>query len=142
MHDQIEFKLFGRSIERVAILFGGALIVWSVFVSLISQSESLTSMIPAFFGLPISILGLLSLRYPNRQKLFMHINVFLGLLVFIGGLDLVRSLVSGNASFDNPWADVSKLFMAVSGAFFCYACVQSFLHVRRVRQSQSTEDAI
>ena len=142
MHDQIEFKLFGQSIERVAILFGGALIVWSIFVSLISQSQSLTSMIPAFFGLPISILGLLSLRYPDKQKFFMHINVFLGSLVFIGGLDLLRSLVSDNAFLHNPWADVSKLFMAVSSALFCYACVQSFLHVRRVRQSQSAEDAI
>ena len=73
----IEFKVFGQSMERVTIIFGIILITWAILVSLISQSGSITSMIPALFGLPIALLGFMSGQRPEKQKVFMHIAAVL-----------------------------------------------------------------
>ncbi len=137
----IEFKVFGQSMERVTIIFGIILITWAILVSLISQSGSITSMIPALFGLPIALLGFMSGQRPEKQKVFMHIAAVFGLLVFLGGLDFFRGLSSENGAFSNPWADASKLFMLISGGGFSYLCIQSFKHVRRLRQLETVENA-
>ena len=129
-----DFKFIGQSMERVTIIFGAILVTWAILISLISQSGSITSMIPAFFGFPIALLGFISIQRPEKQKLFMHIAAVFGLLVFIGGLDFLRSLGAESGAFSNPWADISKLFMIISGGGFCILCVQSFRYVRRVQQ--------
>ena len=64
--------------------------------------------------------------------MFMHIVVLFGLIIFLGGLDILRSIISGNA-FDNYWADISKLMMMLTGLFFTYQCVRSFIHARKIR---------
>ena len=46
----------------------------------------------------------------------MHIVVLFGLIIFLGGLDILRSIISGNA-FNNHWADISKLMMMLTGLF-------------------------
>ena len=131
---QPEFKFLGQSMEKVTIYFGTFLMIWAVTVTLAGQSESITSMIPAFFGLPIAINGFLAIRIPSKKKLIMHIVVFLGLLVFLGGLDILRSIGSENGSFSNPWAGASKVMMLLSGAGFSYLCIKSFLFARRMRR--------
>ena len=83
-----EFTFLGRSMESVSIIYGIFLIIWGIAVSLISSSNSLTSFIPTIFGLPILLFSILSVKFQNRKKLFMHIVVTFGLIVFVGGLDL------------------------------------------------------
>ena len=53
----------------------------------------------------------------------MHIVVLLGLIIFLGGLDFIRSLVSGNA-FENIYADLSKIMMLITGLLFTYQCIR------------------
>ena len=65
--------------------------------------------------------------------MFMHIVVLFGLIIFLGGLDLIRSILIGNA-FDNYWADISKLMMLLTGLFFTYQCIKSFIHARKIRE--------
>ena len=59
MNDQqignLEFKVFGLNIENFSVIYGSFLIFWGIFVSFISGSNSLTSFIPSFIGLPILI---------------------------------------------------------------------------------------
>ena len=140
MSSGTEFKFVGQAMERVTLVFGVILITWAIFVSLISQSESITSMIPAFFGVPIALLGFLSMQRPKKQKIYMHIAVFFGLLVFLGGLDFLRSMSTENGAFSNPWADISKIFMLISGGLFCVLCIKSFKHVRRLRELETLEE--
>ena len=128
-----EFKTFGMTIEKVSILYGSFLIFWGLLVSLISGSSSFTSYIPSFFGIPILLFSYLSLKIQSKKKLFMHIVVLFGLIIFIGGLDLLRSIFNGNL-FINIWADLSKLMMLLTGLFFTYQCIKSFIHARRNRQ--------
>ena len=68
--------------------------------------------------------------------MFMHIVVVFGLIILLGGLDFVRTLINGNP-FQNMWADISKLMMLVTGIFFTYQCIKSFIHARRSKDISS-----
>ena len=125
-----EFIFLGKSMESVSIIYGIFLIIWGVAVSFISGSSSLTSFIPSIFGLPILLFSFLTIKFPSKKKLFMHIVVSFGLIVFIGGLDFSRGLLKGT-SFNNIWADTSKLMMLITGLIFTFLCVKSFIFTRK-----------
>ena len=125
-----EFTFLGKSMENVSIIYGIFLIIWGVGVSFISGSNSLTSYIPSMFGLPILFFAFLAIKFSNRKKLFMHIVVTFGLIVFIGGLDFSRGIIKGT-SFNNIWADTSKLMMLITGLVFTFLCVKSFIFARK-----------
>lgn len=137
--EKSEFSVMGKTMEQITIFYGAFLIAWAVLVSLIGQSESLTSLIPALFGLPIAAMGLLTIRMPEKTKLFMHIAVTLGLIVCLGGLDFLRGFGSEGGPFSNPWAGLSKLVMAVTGAGYIYLCVKSFIFARKMRESADAD---
>lgn len=134
-----EFEVFGLNSARVSVIYGVILVVFAVLISLISGSDSLTSYIPAMFGLPILILGLSAVWAPSKQKLVMHINVVIGLLIFLAGLSVIPSLVSGVSLNTNLWANVSKLFMSLTGAIYLTICVKSFIFIRRKRSVTETK---
>mgnify|MGYP005692730563 FL=1 len=127
-----EFEVFGLKIENLSVYYGLFLILWGIVISLISGSNSFTSYIPSILGFPIFIFSYLSIKFTSKKKMFMHIVVLFGLIIFLGGLDILRSIISGNA-FDNYWADISKLMMMLTGLFFTYQCVRSFIHARKIR---------
>jgi len=127
-----EFTFLGKSMESVSIIYGIFLVLWGVAVSFISGSNSPTSLIPSMFGLPILFFAFLTVKFPNKKKLFMHIVVTFGLIVFIGGLDFSRGLLKGT-SFNNMWADTSKLMMLITGLIFTFLCVKSFIFARKNR---------
>ena len=131
-----EYKIFGLTIEKLSIFYGLFLVLWGVSISFISGSDSFTSYIPSILGLPILILSFFSIKFSSRKKLFMHIVVLIGLIIFLGGLDFIRALVIGNA-FDNIWADISKLMMLITGLIFVYQCIKSFMHAKKVRELNS-----
>ena len=134
MNDQqignLEFKVFGLNIENFSVIYGSFLIFWGIFVSFISGSNSLTSFIPSFIGLPILIFSNLSIKFTSKKKIFMHIVVLFGLVAFLGGLDFFRSFLGGML-FQNFWADISKLILLTTGAYFVYQCMRSFIFARK-----------
>ena len=131
-HQSKEFEVFGLKIENLSVYYGLFLILWGIVISLISGSNSFTSYIPSILGFPIFIFSYLSIKFTSKKKMFMHIVVLFGLIIFLGGLDILRSIISGNA-FSNYWADTSKLMMMLTGLFFTYQCVRSFIHARKIK---------
>ena len=127
-----EFTFMGKRMETISIYYGLFLIVWGFSISFITQSNSITSFIPSFFGLPILMFGYLTLKFPNRKKVFMHVAVLFGTLAFLGGFDVMRNL---NNLFENFWADLSKFMLIVSGFLFTYLCVKSFIFARKAREN-------
>ena len=125
-----EFKVYGMTIEKFSIIYGLFLIFFGILVSFISNSTSLTSYIPSFLGLPILLFSSLAIKFNHKKKLFMHIVVIFGLLIFFGGFDFMRSLINGNV-FQNFWPDVSKLIMLLSGTLFNFQCIKSFIYARK-----------
>ncbi len=134
MNDQqienLEFKVFGLNIETFSVFYGSFLIFWGLLVSFISGSNSLTSFIPSFIGLPILIFSNLSIKFTSKKKIFMHIVVLFGLIAFLGGLDFFRSILNGTV-FQNIWADISKLILLTTGGYFVYQCMRSFIFARK-----------
>ena len=125
-----EFTFLGNSMENIAMIYGIFLIVWGIGVTFLSDSQSITSLIPAIFGLPITILSFFAKKFPDRKKLLMHIVVLIGLIIFLGGLDLIRGLIQGNI-FVNLWASSSKFMMIISGLVFTILCIKSFIFNRK-----------
>ena len=125
-----EFTFLGNSMENIAMIYGIFLIVWGIGVTISSDSQSITSLIPAIFGLPIIILSFFAKKFPDRKKLLMHIVVLIGLIIFLGGLDLIRGLIQGNI-FVNLWASSSKFMMIISGLVFTILCIKSFIFNRK-----------
>ena len=127
-----EFKVFNLTIEKFSLLYGVFLIVWGIVISFVSGSSSLTSYIPSFLGLPLIIFSYLAMKFVSKKKLYMHIVVTFGLIIFLGGLDVIRTFIGGYA-FENLWADVSKLMMLSTGFYFLLQCIRSFIFARKMR---------
>ncbi len=134
INTNIEFKILGMTIEKLSVVYGAFLVLWGIIISLISGSNSFTSYIPSILGLPILIFSLLAIKFINKKKLFMHIVVLFGLIAFLGGLDFLRTLVSGNL-FTNKWADASKFILLTTGLYFSVQCVRSFIHARKYKNT-------
>ncbi len=128
-----EFKTLGMTMEKFSIIYSLFLIIWGLIISLLSNSSSFTSYIPSILGFPILLFAYLSIKFISKKKMFMHIVVLFGLIIFLGGLDFIRSILTGNV-FNNYWADMSKLMMLLTGFFFTYQCIKSFIHARKIRE--------
>ncbi len=127
---QKEYKFAGLNMQSISILYAIFLILWGLLVNYISSSSSYTSLIPSIMGLPILFFSLLAVLFPTKIKIMMHIVVLFGLLISLGGLDVFRSIFSGNF-LDLFWADLSKIMMLITGTFFTFLCIQSFRFARR-----------
>ena len=134
INTNIEFKTLGMTIEKLSVVYGAFLIMWGITISLISGSNSFTSFIPSILGIPILIFSSLAIKFINKKKLFMHIVVLFGLITFLGGLDFLRTFISGNL-FTNKWADASKFILLTTGLYFSVQCVRSFIHARKYKNT-------
>ena len=130
-HNTQDFRVFSLSIEFLTTLYGLFMVIWGISISLISGSSSVTSMIPAFIGVPLTFIGFISMIKPTFRKALMHIAVVIGIIAFLGGLDFFRGM------FNNYYAGLSKLMLLITGFVYVYFCVQSFIFVRRQKKQQS-----
>ena len=130
-HNTQDFRVFSLSIEFLTTLYGLFMVIWGISISFISGSSSITSMIPAFIGVPLAFIGFISMIKPTFRKALMHLAVVIGIIAFLGGLDFFRGM------FNNYYAGLSKLMLLITGFVYVYFCVQSFIFVRRQKKLQS-----
>jgi protein-S-isoprenylcysteine O-methyltransferase Ste14 len=119
---------------KVTLVFAVLFIALGVAGFITTGSEHPTALIPAALGLLLGIFGILSFN-PGRRKLFMHINVTLGLLGFLGtamGLIQWFQMLAG-ATVKNPPATESKAIMALLCLIYVALCVRSFIAARKAR---------
>ncbi len=121
---------------KVTLFFAVALIALGLVGYISTGSAHPTALIPAVLGVLLGIFGALAMS-PNdgRRKLFMHINVTLGLLGFLGtvmGLIQWCEMLAGTA-VKNPPATESKAAMALICLIYVALCVRSFIAARRAR---------
>ena len=135
MEQQTEFTVLGKNIEQLSIYYGFFLFLWGIIVSLLSGSTSFTSYIPSYIGTVVILFSYLSIKFSNRKKLFMHIVALTGVLIVLGGLDVVRSAINGKL-LNNYWADISKIMMLITGVLFVYFCFMSFRFARRMANKE------
>lgn len=135
-----EYIVFGLNVDKISVLYGAVLIVFAVMLSSSNEIKSVTTLIPAILGILIFIFGLLSLLMPAKQKLFMHLNVLIGLFIFLYGLSAFGSLFYGNLLEVNFLADFSRLSMSVTGAIYILVCVKSFIFARKQSEYSSNQE--
>ena len=97
-----------------------------------------TALIPVWFGLALVVGGFLAVSpSEGRRKLFMHINVTVGLVGFIGA---IASALHGYGHARSLGIDpdykalAAQLAMAVLLLIYVNLCVRSFIQARRSRQ--------
>lgn len=120
---------------RVTLLFAVLLIALGLAGFLGTGSAHPTALIPTWFGVALGIGGLLAISpSEGRRKLFMHINVTIGLLGFLGAaVEAVRGYVHAATAGLAPdmIALASKLTMSGLMLVYILLCVQSFIAARR-----------
>jgi hypothetical protein len=94
-----------------------------------------TALIPTWFGLALGLFGFLAISpSESRRKLFMHINVTIGLLGFLGGaIEGIRGYLHATSAGLAPdmIALASKATMAALMLVYVLLCVRSFIAARR-----------
>jgi hypothetical protein len=120
---------------KVTLFFAVLLVALGLVGYLGTGSVHATALIPAWFGLALGIFGFLAIS-PNesRRKLFMHINVTIALLGFLGSaVEAIRGYLRATSAGLEPdqIALASKLTMAALLLVYVILCVRSFIAVRR-----------
>lgn len=120
---------------KVTLVFAALLIALGLVGYFGTGAQHVTALIPAWFGLALGIGGLLAISpSESRRKLFMHINVTIGLLGFIGGaIETIRGYVHARSAGLQPdtIAVASKLTMTGLLLLYVILCVRSFIAARR-----------
>ncbi len=120
---------------KVTLVFAVLLIALGLAGYLGTGSAHVTALIPTWIGLALGIGGLLAISpSESRRKLFMHINVTVGLLGFLGGAaEAVRGYAHARSLGVDPdlIALGSKLTLAGLMLIYVFLCVKSFIDARR-----------
>ncbi len=122
---------------KITIGLGLVLIVLGLGGYFGTDRESWTALIPALFGLPLLILGLIALK-ERMRKGAMHVAVVIGLLGFVGtvrGLMKLPLLLTGG-ELARPGAVAVQAAMAIVCFVFVLLCVRSFIKARRAGAAQ------
>jgi hypothetical protein len=119
---------------KVTLVFAVLLIALGLAGYLGTGSLHPTALIPAWIGVALGFGGLLAISpYESRRKLFMHINVTIGLLGFLGGaVEVVRGYVHATfVDVTGMIALASKLALTTLLLIYIIFCVRSFTAARR-----------
>jgi hypothetical protein len=120
---------------KLTLVFAALMVVLGVAGFVGTGSAHPTALIPAWFGLALGLFGFLAISPDEkRRKLFMHINVTIGLLGFLGGaIEALRGYLHATSAGLTPdlIALASKLIMAVLMLVYVLLCVRSFIAARR-----------
>lgn len=115
---------------KVTLVFAALLIVLGLVGFFGTGSIHPTALIPTWFGVALALFGLLAMSPDaGRRKLFMHINVTIGLLGFIGAV--VVAIQGYMKAKPDMIAFESKLTMAGLLLIYVLLCVRSFIAARR-----------
>ncbi|DAC14488.1 MAG: hypothetical protein CMB51_03900 [Euryarchaeota archaeon] len=120
-------------LSQLTIGYGGFLILWGIVISIISESDSITSYFPSFLGAPLLVSGFLSLKIPEKRKLWMHIAATFGLLCALGGTRFFMVIGDGLS-----YASGSMLMLLMTGIAYTILCVRSFIDARKQREANES----
>ena len=122
---------------KITIGLGFVLIALGLGSYFSTGRASVTALIPAFFGLPLLLLGLVALN-ERMRKTAIHIAVVIGLLGFAGtvsGLMKLPVLLTGG-ELARPAAVAVQAAMAIVCFVFVLLWVWSFIKARRASAAQ------
>lgn len=120
---------------KLSITYGVIFILMGLISYFGISSESITALIPAFFGIPMLVLGWFGLN-EKYLKHTMHgaaVLMLLGFFGTIGGLIKLFKMLGG-AETARPAAVTVQGIMAVMCLVFLIFAVKSFIEARKKRE--------
>ena len=118
---------------KVTLVFAVLLIILGLGFYLGTGSKAPTALIPTWFGVALGVFGFLAISpSETRRKLFMHINVTIGLLGFLGAAGRAISVLASGRTPDQI-ALTAQFLMAGLLLIYVILCVRSFIAARRAR---------
>ncbi len=116
---------------KVTLVFAVLCVALGLVGFLGTGSVHYTALIPTWIGLALGLGGLLAISpSESRRKLFMHINVTIGLVGFLGTIaEIVRTFASHKDV--DVTALVAKTALAWLLVIYVLLCVSSFVSARR-----------
>jgi hypothetical protein len=121
-------------LAKVTLVFAVLLIVLGLIGYFGTGAVHPTALIPTWFGVALGVFGMLAMSpSESRRKLFMHINVTIGLLGFLGaGFRAVQGFAhASTGKAIDPIAVGAQIAMAVLLLIYVILCVRSFIAARR-----------
>jgi hypothetical protein len=112
------------------------LMLLGILSYVLTDMASPTALIPAGFGLVISVLGFFG-RDESRRKTFMHLAMgvaLIGIMGSISGFASLPALISGEEVV-RPAAVISRSLMAIILIVYLAAGLKSFAAARRGRSA-------
>jgi hypothetical protein len=113
------------NMPKTAVAIGTLLVVEGIGFYIGTDSKSVTALIPAFVGLPILLMGILSFKESARMHA-MHVAAALGVLGLLAAIGRIAM-----AGLSLSAVGVSLVIMVVLTGSFVLLCVKSFVDVRR-----------
>ncbi len=119
---------------KVTLIFAVLLVALGLVGYVGTGSVHPTALIPLWIGLALGLFGFLAIS-PNegRRKLFMHVNVTIALLGFLGSaVEAIRGYVHAQAAGVEPNQIALASKVTLAGLLFIYIvlCVRSFIAAR------------
>lgn len=122
---------------KVTLVFAVLLIALGLGGYLGTGSQHPTALIPTWFGLALGVFGVLAISpSESRRKLYMHINVTIGLLGFLGAAGrAIQSYAHARSAGVTPDSIALASQITMAGLLLIYValCVRSFIAARRAR---------
>jgi hypothetical protein len=120
---------------KVTLVFAALLIALGLASYLGTGSQHPTALIPAWFGLALGIFGFLAMSpSETRRKVFMHINVTIGLIGFLGaGIRAIQEFAHAGSTGKPIDSIAVGAQVTMAGLLLIYVllCVRSFIAARR-----------
>ncbi len=120
--------------KKNAVYLGIGLTILGILSYVVSKGESITALIPAFFGLPIIVLGLISWS-EKMYRHIMHLILLITLLGFLGsamGIPKFFSFLLGEEII-RPGAAIAQTIMALACGWYLILGIKSFREARQNR---------
>ena len=120
---------------KLSIVYGVIFILMGLYGYFGISSESITALIPTFFGIPMLILGWLGLN----EKYLKHAMHGAAVLVLLGFGGTISGLIKffkmlGGVQPERPAAVTVQAIMAILCLVFLILAVKSFVDVRKNRE--------
>lgn len=118
---------------NLTLVFGILFIILGLVSYFGTGMQSITALIPAFFGLILSVLGYIS-RKESARKTAIHIAMGVGLLGLIGsfsGLIKIFALLGG-AEVTRPYAVIAQAVMAIICLIYLILGIKTFVAARKI----------
>lgn len=123
---------------QLSIAYGAVLILIALVGYFGTGRVSVTALIPACFGLPVAILGMVAPRVRDKARMHvMHAIVVIAVLAAVGTVPSLSGLVKllSGAQVERPPAVYARSATAIVSVLFVVICVKSFIDARRARQA-------